>query len=254
VIAVGRRARAVVLAVAGLVAAACGPPGQVGAHAVPSVSPAGPAFTYVAIGASESFGLGASDPARDAWPQVFYRNVLPRAVTLVDLGIPGATVEDAIRIELPRERRVHPKLVTVWLNVNDITHGVPLDTYRSQLTQLLLALRDGGRTTVLVANTPPLDRLPRLLECQPYAPSDHGCDHTRRLPLPEVVRVVDEFNDAIASVVSATGSVLVDLHAWGESARSPADIRRFVGSDGFHPSSAGYRSIADVFARAYRQS
>jgi acyl-CoA thioesterase I len=249
-----RRARVVALAVAVVVGGACGPSGQVGAHAVPSVSPAGPAFTYVAIGASESFGLGASDPARDAWPQVFYRSTLPRAVTLVDLGIPGATVEDAIRLELPRARRVHPKLVTVWLNVNDITHGVPLDTYRAQLTQLLTALRDGGRTTVLVANTPPLDRLPRLVECQPFAPSDHGCDHTRRLPLSEVVRVVGEFNDAIASVASSTGAVLVDLHAWGESARSPADIRRFVGSDGFHPSAAGYRAIADVFANAYRRT
>jgi acyl-CoA thioesterase I len=234
-----------------LCSAACQPAGQVGARSVPSVSPGGRAFTYVAIGASESFGMGADDPARDAWPQVFYRTSLPRAVTLVDLGIPGATVADALRDELPRAEALHPELVTVWLDVNDITHRVPLATYRSQLTSLLRSLRDGGKTKVLVANTPPLDRLPLLLRCRPFVPTERGCDRTRRVPVGEIIRVVAKFNDAIAEVAAATGAVLVDLHAWGESVQSPADIARFVGSDGFHPSAAGHRAIAAVFARAY---
>jgi len=221
------------------------------AAAVVFPSPPGAPLTYVAIGASESFGLGATDPARDAWPQVFYRATLQRAATLVDLGIPGATVADALRVELSAAEHLHPELVTVWLNVNDITHGVPLDVYEQQLRGLLESLRAGG-AEVLVANTPPLDRLPRLLQCQPFAPSANGCDRTRRLPLSEVVRTVDLYNEAIARAAGATGAVLVDLHAWGERVQASGDLSRFVGTDGFHPSTAGYRAIAAEFAQAYR--
>ncbi len=251
----GRRL-AIVLAAAFLcvLLAGCGAGGQVGAAAVPHVSPPGTPVTYVAVGASESAGIGADDPARDAWPQVFFRTALPRAATLVDLGAPGATVADALRLELPEARRVHPDLVTVWLNVNDLVHGVPPEQYQFRLTKLLRSLRDGGRTPVLVANTPPLDRLPRLLQCQPFAPiatPEGGCDRSRRLPISEVDLAVQRYNDAIARAASATGAFVVDLHAWGESVNRSGDLSRYVGTDGWHPSTYGYRQIAGMFAKAY---
>jgi acyl-CoA thioesterase I len=232
----------------------CGSSSQVGAGAVPSVSPAGRPLTYVAIGASESFGIGAADPARDAWPQVFYRIALQRAATLVDLGIPGATVAQALSAELPQAETLHPGLVTVWLNVNDITKGVSPGVYETQLEQLLRGLRSGG-AEVLVANTPPLDRFPAVIRCQPYAPAiDGACDRTRRLPLSKVRLALDVYNAEIANAVQATGSVLVDLHAWGEQVAAAGNVARLIGSDGFHPSTYGYQQIAEVFAKAYRQA
>jgi lysophospholipase L1-like esterase len=238
---------------AGALLAGCAGPGQIGAALVPPVSPPGSPLTYVAVGASESFGMGATDPTRDAWPQVFYRTALQRAATLVDLGIPGATVADALRYQLPEALRVHPDLVTVWLNVNDLVHGVPPGVYELELTTLLRHLRGGGRTEVLVANTPPLDHLPRLVRCQPFAPSIEGggCDRSRRLPLSAVDLAVARYNDAIERAAAASGAVLVDLHAWGESVEGSGDISPLMGSDGWHPSTAGYRQIAAVFGQVY---
>ena len=233
--------------------AGCGGPSQIGAGAVPRVSPPGSPLTYVAIGASESFGVGVADPARDAWPQVFYRTALQRAATLVDLGIPGATVAQALAAEVPEARRLRPGLVTVWLNVNDLTAQVPPGRYERQLERLLRTLRSGG-AEVLVANTPPLDRFPRVIECQPYAPEGNGCDRTRRLPISKVELAVDVYNVEIDRAAQASGATLVDLHSWGEQVAASGHISRFIGSDGLHPSIYGYMAIAGVFARAYRQT
>jgi len=247
-----RRVPALGLAVAFLLSA-CGARGDVGAGAVPQVSPPGRPLTYVAVGASESVGLGATDPTRDAWPQVFFRTALPRAATMVDLGIPGATVGDALRYEVPRATPLHPDVVTVWLNVNDLVHGVAPGEYEGQLTALLKDLRSGGRTEVLVANAPPLDHLPRVLQCQPFAPApEGGCDRSRELPLSVVDAAVSLYNDAIARAAAATGAIVVDLHGWGESVQRSGHLGRFVGSDGWHPSTYGYQQIAAVFAAAYR--
>jgi lysophospholipase L1-like esterase len=143
----------------------------------------------------------------------------------------------------------------VWLNVNDLVHGVPASVYQGQLTTLLRDLRAGGRTEVLVANTPPLDRLPRVLQCQPFAPNpEGGCDRTRRLPISEVVAAVNLYNVAIERAAAASGAILVDLHAWGESVDRSGDLSRFVGTDGWHPSTLGYRRIAGVFAKAYEEA
>ena len=46
--------------------------------------------------------------------------------------------------------------------------------------------------------------------------------------------------------VDAEGAVLVDLHA------QPFDPA-YVGADGFHPSAAGHKAIAAVFAAAYER-
>jgi lysophospholipase L1-like esterase len=115
----------------------------------------------VAIGASETLGFGADDPVRQGWTQVFYRTALPRATTQVNLGIPGATVQEALEREVPEARQLHPDVVTVWLNVNDLLEGVSPSAYEDQLRILLSDLRGNGGPTVLVANTPPLDLLPR---------------------------------------------------------------------------------------------
>src|SRR4051794_15124063 len=78
----------------------------------------GPPVTYVAVGASESVGVGTDDPLREAWPQVLYRNALPRRTVFVNLGIPGATVERALTDEVDQAVALSPTVVTVWLNVN----------------------------------------------------------------------------------------------------------------------------------------
>src|SRR5256884_1316769 len=115
---------------------------------------------YTAIGASETYGIGATDRYRQAWPQVFYNDALPKSAVLHNFGIPGATTAQALRDEVPAAVAVHPTVVTVWLNVNDLIRGVSPQVYGEQLGRLVHALRRNGQTRVLVANTPDLGKLP----------------------------------------------------------------------------------------------
>lgn len=227
---------------------------MVGACSSDSDSDSGKPVTYVAVGASETVGFGADRPATQAWPEVLRRQALPSGARFVNLGIPGATVATALEQELPKALELSPTLVTVWLNVNDLIARVPLDTYQSQLTQLVRGLRRGGATRVLVANTPPLDRLPAYLACLPDQPAGSVAKcplPAGSAPSPELVRLgVSAYNRLIAEVVSAEGAELVDLHAAGLAARSGGREESLFGTDGFHPSTAGHKAVAEAFAAA----
>jgi lysophospholipase L1-like esterase len=200
-------------------------------------------IAYDAIGASETVGVGADHPDTEAWPTVFWKTISAArssGSSYHNYGISGAKVSDALARELPRAQADHPTLVTVWLNVNDIIAQVPAAAYESQLRKLVHGLREsgrGGRAMVLVANTPPLDILPRV---KPFAPL--------------VDAVVKSYNDAIARVVSEEGAVLVDLYAAGQAAKAKGTAASLVGRDGFHPSTAGHAAVAAAFAAAYRHT
>src|SRR4030081_1002212 len=160
---------AVRLATAALTLSACMTAPATGARPATSASAAAP-VVYAAIGASETYGIGASDRYRQAWPQVFFNDVLPKSAVLYNFGIPGATAAQALHDEVPAAAAVHPTVVTVWLNVNDLIGGVAAPAYEAQLRQVLRELRHGGQARVLVANTPDLAQLPAYRACLPGAP------------------------------------------------------------------------------------
>ncbi len=194
---------------------------------------------YVAVGASETIGTGSDLPERDAWPHVLARTALPPSTTVVNLGIPGATVATALREELPRALELEPDLVTVWLNVNDIVCGVTPAHFERDLGALVGALCRSGRSRVLLANVPPLDRLPTYLAYAASRP-EHG---------PEALNtVVAAYNAATARIAAREGAVVVDLHAVGLAARQSGTEASFVSADGFHPSTAGHAAVAAAFA------
>ncbi|MGE5334982.1 MAG: SGNH/GDSL hydrolase family protein [Nitrososphaerota archaeon] len=184
-------------------------------------------FTYVAIGASDAFGIGTNDPDRDNWPTVL-SHLLGPGVHLLNLGIPGETVAEASQTELPVALDATPALITVWLGVNDIVQGVSVDAYEQQLKALLLALHQHTHARVFVGNIPDLSLLPF------FGIYDQG-------PLRAIIA---RWNAAIARAVAASGSSLVDLYStWNELAAHP----EYIASDGFHPSTAGAKRLAAMF-------
>ena len=216
--------------------------------------PSAPApVVYAAIGASETYGIGASDRYRQAWPQVFFNDVLPPSAVLYNFGIPGATIAQALHEEVPAALAVHPTLVTVWLNVNDLIRGVSAADYEAQLRQLLHSLRRGGQTQVLVANTPDLGQLPAYRACLPNAPTGGPtCLIPDGLvPTPQVIAAaIDAYNVAISQAAKQEGATLVDLHLNGAQISQHPE---WLSTDGFHPSGQGYAVIAKLFEDAYRQ-
>ncbi len=187
-----------------------------------------PALTYVAIGASDAFGIGTDDPDRQSWPTVL-ASLLGPHVHLINLGIPGVVVKNAISMELPIALASKPAIVTVWLAVNDFADGVPLTSYQQQLTVLLTKLRASTSAKIFVGNIPDLSLLPHFADVDPVT----------------LAAQVAAWNVAIAGVCQRVGVSLVDIYsAWQTLAEHPEDIS----SDGFHPSAAGARQLAQFFA------
>ena len=225
-----------------------------------------PPLVYAAVGASETVGTGADQPATQAWPRVLADTLGQggRQVTFTSLGFGGATVADALASTVPKFEALQPppNLVTVWLNANDIISefavrsGATGSTYEQRLGDLVKRLRRGGATTVLVANTPALDRLPAYLGClQPTGRCLLPAQLRRFVPQPDVVVAkVDAYNQAIARVAEREGAVLVDLHAASLKAREEGRDAALVSADGFHPSTAGHAAVAETFAEAARKA
>jgi len=182
-------------------------------------------LVYVAIGASDAVGVGAIDPARDGWVPVLHRR-LPVDTRLVNLGISGSLLREALVQQLPVAVDADPDLVTVWLAVNDFAAQVPLEEYSAGLDQLLDAITTQTHARVLVANVPDLTKVPAF----GGVPRD--------LLEAEILR----WNAAIADVVCRHGAVLVDLYPFGAELAGRPEL---VGGDGFHPSTRGYRRLAE---------
>lgn len=151
-------------------------------------------------------------------------------VRIVNLGVSGSTLAQAISEQLGPALDAQPDVVTIWLAVNDLNARVPLQQYAADLDSLLGQL-DATRARVLVGNVPDLAALAAY----------RGVD-----PAP-LKAEVDRWNAVIADVTARHGDTLVDLHAqWQELAQHP----EYVAADGFHPSSDGYQALANVFADA----
>lgn len=210
-----------------------------------ATAPAPDPLVYVAVGASETVGVGAADPAREAWPRVLRDRELPDA-TFVNVGVSGATVRAALDRQVAEALAAEPDVVTVWLAVNDLATLVPVADYERQLQRLVGLLRREGRTEVLVGNVPDLWRLPAYRACLPGAGrGDVPCGLPAVPAQGQVRAVVADFNAAIERVALAEGARLVDLS--GED-----DLTGLTANDGFHPSSRGHREVAEAFARALR--
>jgi lysophospholipase L1-like esterase len=224
-----------------IAAAACSPSRP---EVLPPPNETGPPPVYVAVGASETTGVGSDQPLRDGWPRILHRSALPAGAVFVNMGIPGATVAQALAEEVNDTLAARPSLVTVWLNVNDINRGVSPAEYERQLETLVRTLRRNGSTRVLVANTPPLDHLPAYQAGRVLA----------GVPSQALEDVIAAYNQAIARVVERQGALLVDLHAAGMAARAAGTEAQLIAQDGFHPNNAGHAAIAAVFADVLRRS
>lgn len=201
-----------------------------------ATAPAAPPPVYVALGASDSVGIGAPDPARDGWvPQLQQR--LPPGARLVNLGVSGAKIADAVQQQLPVAAEQRADLVTIWLAVNDFNARVPLDRYERDLDRLLTAVQATQPRRVLIGNIPALEQIPVY--------SVAGV--SRQQLQADVAR----WNEVIARQAARHGATLVDLHdGWTELASHP----EYVSGDGFHPSAAGYQRLADIFYTTLQQS
>src|SRR5690348_17330359 len=73
--------------------------------------------TYVALGASDAVGVGSNSPGSQGYvPLIAAR--LAKGSHLINLGISGIRLHEAISKELPLAIATSPDLVTIWLVAN----------------------------------------------------------------------------------------------------------------------------------------
>jgi lysophospholipase L1-like esterase len=187
-------------------------------------------LTYVAIGASDTFGIGSDDPDEENWAADLART-LGSGVHLVNLGVPSIVTRQALDVELPVAIDAHPDLVTIWLAVNDLVANVAPASYAHDLDTMLTRLQAAApHARIALANVPDLTLLP----------------HFQSSDMQALRAQISAYNSALATIVNQHHVLLVDLYQqWHLLAGHP----EYVSSDGFHPSDKGYRQIAQIFYR-----
>src|SRR5574340_992627 len=192
-------------------------------------------ITYVAIGASDTFGIGTSDPYMENWPTDLSEKLSQR-VHLINLGIPGITLHEALRLELPVALDSHPQLITIWLGVNDIADKVPTPSYSLDLDALLSQLRSKAPSArILIANIPDLTLLPY------FASYDQQ----------ELQTTIEEYNQTIEQEAQRYHVMLVQMSRQNYNLKEHPE---YISSDGLHPTDIGYLQIAELFYQTLERS
>ncbi len=189
--------------------------------------------TYVALGASDAVGLGSKQPATQGYVPLLAKH-LPQGSHLVNLGVSGIRLHEALKEELPRALAAQPKLITIWLVANDFVGKVPYASYMHDLNTLLQQLRAGTKARIVMANLPDLTLLPAFAKLTAQQ---------KATMLTEIKR----WNAAIASIAAHYTVTLLDLFARQSLITAHPE---YVSADGFHPSAAGYAELANLFWQA----
>ncbi len=189
-------------------------------------------LTYVAIGASDTFGVGADDPSTQNWPADLAAK-MGSGVRLVNLGIPGILLHQALSVEVPIALDARPDLITIWLAVNDLADNVPIASYSNDLDLLVSRIQAAApHARIAIANVPDLTLLPYFL---------NSAD------LQTISTQVQAYNAAIAAIVKRHHIIEVDLYAQWSGLRTHPE---YISGDGLHPSTLGYTQIAELFSQA----
>jgi lysophospholipase L1-like esterase len=200
-----------------------------------SPTPNGAAFRYVAIGASDTVGVGASDPRTGSWPGRVAAH-LGAGTDYVNLGVSGSLAAQASRAQVPAAVGLKPQLVTVWLAVNDLNAGLTAPDYATALRSVLEPLVRNTDARIFVGNVPDLRAVPA------YASTDQSA----------LLKQIAAYNAAIADVARTVPGRVTVVDLFTGSGALVSTIT--VSADGFHPSDAGYALIADRFVQAVAEA
>lgn len=184
-------------------------------------------ITYVALGDSTGVGVGAG---RDrGYVDRLAARLRERGarVEVVNLCQSGGTTADVLAGPLARAVAARPSVVTLGIGVNDMIHGVTVESFAANLDRIGSALGALG-VPVIVANLPDLSLSPAAAA----------------FPKEMVLARVRAFNRTIDA--SARRHRLVPFDLFSGSQRSIPERSDLFSADGFHPSGAGYETWAQM--------
>jgi lysophospholipase L1-like esterase len=184
---------------------------------------------YAALGASETYGTGASPPTRG------YAYLVARALharTFHNTGIPGAPLSGAYQTELSAALAIRPSLATVFFGFNDLRTGVTLTSFLHDLRDMVKTLRL-AHAQVLVIGLPDLSALPAV-----------------KAVVPNAHPIVVQWNTGMQRVARETGAHFLNLDAF---TRELVTHPSYIAHDGLHPSNGGHARLSQVVTAAIRR-
>lgn len=188
-------------------------------------------FIYLALGASDAIGIGAT-PLTEGYVYLIYQDLQERirGTFLINLGVPLSRIDSLNdQVLLAKHFRGEADMATVWVGGNDLVRGGDPSRFQSELRQLLRSLQSSVSTIVVIANLPDLTQLSAF----------------RSTPDPAVtLERVKAFNRAIEVEAPYVNASVVNVFD-----EASADDFAFDG-DGFHPTQAGHRRMANLFRKA----
>jgi len=199
------------------------------------VDPFSGPVTYVALGASDAVGVGSREPGSQGYVPLVATH-LPKGSHLVNLGISGIHLHEALSEELPLALSTSPDLVTIWLVTNDFIGGVTYNGYIQDLNILLRELHTKTQARLVMANLPDLTRLPAFA-------------HETSTRKAQMLTAIQQWNAGIAAAAAHYGVTLVDLFSQRSQLTSHPE---YISADGFHPSAQGYVQLANAFWKAIK--
>ena len=194
-------------------------------------------ITYVALGASDAVGVGSNIPGAQGYVPLVAAH-LPKGSHLVNLGVSGIHLHEALSEELPLALSTSPDLITIWLVANDFIGGITYSDYMQDLNTLLAQLRSHTHAHIAMANLPDLTRLPAFA----------NQTSTQRS---QMLSAILQWNTSIARQAARYGVTLVDLFSQGSQLTAHPE---YISGDGFHPSPSGYVQLANLFLQAIGRS
>ena len=187
-------------------------------------------ITYVALGASDAVGVGSNEPGSQGYVPLLAAH-LQKGSHLLNLGVSGIRLHEALAQELPLALNTSPTLITIWLVANDFVGGVPYDGYMKDLNSLLQQLRAGTKARIVMANLPDLTLLPAFA----------GQSASQKV---KTVAEIRRWNATIAATAARYQVTLVDLFSHESQLTAHPE---YISGDGFHPSPAGYVQLSNYF-------
>ena len=191
--------------------------------------------TYVALGASDAVGVGTTEPGSQGYVPLLAAH-LQKGSHMLNLGVSGIRLHEALTQELPLALNTSPTLITIWLVANDFVGGVQYDGYMKDLTSLLQQLRAGTKARIVMANLPNLTLLPAF----------SGQSASQKT---KTVAEIQRWNTEIGIIAARYTVTVVDLFSHQSQLTAHPE---YISGDGFHPSPAGYVQLSNYFWNAIK--
>jgi lysophospholipase L1-like esterase len=192
----------------------------------------GPALTYVVMGDSTAAGQGAPYTQGIAVGTAA-AVAADHRVTMTNLAVSGARINDVVEGQLAAAVRLHPDLVLLSVAANDVTHLSSVAAMESNLLRIVRALKTANPDVAIVVTgspdmgSPP--RIPRPLR---------GLASARTEAINRMFRTVAAGEHlTFAPIADATGPLF-------------RKDRTLFADDRFHPNARGYSTWIHVLNEA----